>query len=125
MQLSFLLGGTLNNKLEEAIVNGFKKYDAGKLDWSLMPEEALEQVAKVLMFGKKYGAWNWLDNASQVEYSRYLNAIERHLKAYKRGANRDAESNLHHLAHVITNCLFLITYDSKEIGIDNRKKDLL
>lgn len=115
----------MNNKLEELIVNGFKKNDLGKLEWSLMPEEALEQVVKVLMFGKKYGAWNWLDNANQVEYSRFMDAIERHFKAYKRGANRDAESNLHHLAHVITNCLFLMTYDIKTIGIDNRKKDLL
>lgn len=125
MPLSFLLGGTLNNKLEEAIVNGFKKFDAGKPDWSLMPEEALEEVLNVLMLGKrKYSGWNWLDNADGVSLTRYYNALERHLKAAKRGQDLDPETNLLHLAHMACNCLFLITLHKRNLGVDDRRKDL-
>jgi hypothetical protein len=102
----------------------FKKDDAGKLRWDLIPEEAMEDVVKVLMYGARYGEWNWLDNADQVHFTRYLNAMERHFKAIKRGQDKDPESGRQHLSHIITNALFLSTYITKALGIDNRRKDL-
>ena len=37
-----------------------KKFDQGKLDWSLVPFKSLEGMVKVLMFGEqKYSRDNW------------------------------------------------------------------
>jgi Domain of unknown function (DUF5664) len=106
-------------------VDGFKKFDDGKLQWDMMPEAALEQVIKVFMLGqKKYGRWNWLDNAAEVSYTRYLNAMERHFKKFKRGQDFDEESGLPELAHLICNALMLLTYQLLKLGIDDRRKDL-
>lgn len=106
-------------------MSGFKKFDAGKLEWDMMPEEALEEVMKVLQFGaKKYGNWNWLDNADEVQYTRYMNAIERHFKKFKKGQDADEETGLPELAHVIVNCLFMLQYQCQGAGIDNRRKKL-
>lgn len=102
----------------------FKKNDMGKLEWEMMPEEALEEVMKVLQFGaNKYGKWNWLDNANEAEYTRIMNAIERHFKKFKKGQDLDEESSLPELAHVITNCLFLLQYQCLDVGVDNRRKN--
>lgn len=102
----------------------FKKFDGGKLEWEMMPEEALEEVMKVLQFGaNKYGKWNWLDNADEAEYTRIMNAIERHFKKFKKGQDLDEESSLRELAHIIVNCLFLLQFQCLNVGIDNRRKN--
>jgi hypothetical protein len=99
----------------------FKKYDSGKLEWDLLPENALNEVMKVIQYGKsKYGSHNWIENSEGVEWTRYSNALERHLKKFKSGIDYDEESNLYELAHVITNALFLLTYQIEELGNDNR-----
>jgi len=82
------------------------KYDSGKLNWSLMPFGALQEVVKVLEFGsKKYAPNNWqyVDNADE----RYWNAAMRHLIAYKTESETDSETGLSHLAHAICCMLFL------------------
>jgi hypothetical protein len=84
-----------------------KKFDEGKLEWDLIPIEALEEVVKVLMMGKeKYGKDNWkkVDNSK----SRYYNAGMRHRLSILKGESTDQESGLHHLAHSICNDLFLL-----------------
>ena len=95
---------------EETNTKGFQptgvKYDSGKLNWSLMPFGALQEVVKVLEFGsKKYAPNNWqyVDNADE----RYWNAAMRHLIAYKTEATNDSETGLSHLAHAICCMLFL------------------
>jgi len=122
---------SLKHNIEEAIANGaepkngtaFKKFDSEKANWHLMPEEALAEVLKVLEFGaKKYGDFNWLDNASKVDWTRYINALERHLKAFKQGADSDKDSGLLELAHIATNAIMLLTYQLNSLGVDNRRK---
>ena len=101
----------------------FIKFDGGKLRWDLMPEPALEEILKVLMSGAiNYGDWNWLDNHEDVKWSRYLNALERHLKAFKQGRDFDIESGYPELAHLACNALFLISYFIDKRGIDDRRK---
>lgn len=83
------------------------KFDTGKLDFTLLPWESLEEVVKVLEFGKaKYGRENWkkLDNFTP----RYLAAAFRHLVAMLRGEQVDHESGLLHSAHLACNVLFII-----------------
>lgn len=90
-----------------------QKHDDGKIDWTLLPWVELEQVALVMMHGmKKYNRDNWkkVKNARQ----RYRAALLRHVTAYEKGFVIDGESNLHHLAHAVCCCLFLMFFDRVE-----------
>lgn len=82
------------------------KFDSGKLRYGLIPPETLKALAEVLTFGaQKYAPNNWmlLDDG----HDRYLDALFRHLEAYRSGETYDPESHLHHLAHALTNVAFL------------------
>ena len=88
----------------------FKKNDEGKLQWSLMPFEHLEEVVRVLMKGaEKYGKDNW---KKCDDTNRYKDALMRHIVSYNKGEKNDHEDGLPHLAHAICNCLFLMYFDS-------------
>lgn len=83
------------------------KHDGGKLDYTLLPWDGLEEVVKVLEFGaKKYSRDNWrkVDSAD----TRYLAAAFRHLIAHNSGEVNDPESGLPHLAHAGCCVLFLL-----------------
>jgi hypothetical protein len=59
----------------------------------------MEQTAWVHKLGAdKYGAWNWRETG--VCASTYVNAILRHLNAWRDGEDLDPESGISHLAHV-------------------------
>lgn len=93
----------------------FKKNDEGKLEWSLLPFEQLEDVVRVLMNGaEKYSRDNW---KKCDDVNRYKDALMRHVVSYIEGEKFDKGKdgdNLHHLAHAICNCLFLLWFDKKE-----------
>lgn len=82
------------------------KFDTGKLQYSLIPPETLSALASVLTYGvQKYAPNNW----QLVEHgeTRYMDALFRHLEAFRAGETHDPESGLHHLSHVLTNVAFL------------------
>lgn len=88
------------------------KHDKGKLRYSLIPPEATEALASVLTFGAtKYApnSWQSVPNAKE----RYMDALYRHLEAYRSGETNDDDSGLNHLWHAITNLAFLIHFDRK------------
>lgn len=86
------------------------KYDAGKLDWSLIPWDSVEEILKVLEFGKqKYSSWNWATGEG-FKYTRVFNSLVRHLFAWIRGEDVDPESGLSHLAHAGCNIFFLLYF---------------
>jgi hypothetical protein len=86
------------------------KADAGKLDWSMLPIDSLEEIMKVLEFGKtKYSAWNW-SSGEGFKYTRVFNALVRHLFAWVRGEDKDPETGLSHIAHAGCNVLFLLHF---------------
>lgn len=96
------------------------KYDSEKTRLELLPTEALEEIAKVLAFGaKKYNDWNW---AKGMSWSRVIGAALRHLFAWGRGESRDVESGLSHLSHCGCCILFLLSYELKGLGTDDRPK---
>lgn len=101
------------NKKEE---KQFIKNDNGKLQWSLMPFEQLEDVVRVLMYGaKKYERDNW---KKCDDINRYKDSLMRHVTAYLEGNKFDngpGGDNLHHLAHAICNCLFILYFDKGDI----------
>lgn len=88
------------------------KYDTGKLLFSLIPPETTRALAQVLTFGaQKYAPNNWqlIENGKD----RYLDALFRHLDAYRSGEALDPESGLSHLSHALTNVAFLHYLDLK------------
>lgn len=90
-----------------------KKYDAGKVQYTLIPPNALREVAEALTYGaKKYSPYNWVN----VESSRYLAAAYRHLEQFRMGKKVDLESGLQHISHAITSLLFLLERDLAENG---------
>lgn len=92
-----------------------KKYDTGKLRWDLLPFEEVEDVVRVMTFGAaKYDPNNW----QLVEGARwrYLAAAFRHLVAWIKGERLDSETGLPHLAHAVTNLLFLAWFDRHGSG---------
>jgi len=81
------------------------KYDEGKANFSLIPPETLEEIAKVFTFGaKKYGEYNW---QHVKPHQRYEAAAMRHIIADKKGEKLDPESGLTHLSHAITSLIML------------------
>lgn len=99
------------------------KFDADKLDWSLLPIDAVEEIIKVLEFGKvKYAAWNWSSNGG-FKYTRVFSALIRHLFAWMRGEDNDPETGLSHIAHAGCNILFLLHFivnKDKYVNNDDR-----
>ena len=89
------------------------KFDTGKLRYSLIPTETTTALAEVLTFGAaKYAPNNWqlVENGQE----RYLDALYRHLEAYRSGEYLDPESGLPHLNHVLCNAAFLQYLTQKE-----------
>jgi hypothetical protein len=86
----------------------FTKYDAGKLDYSLVPPEVEEMLVEVLMHGaEKYSKNNWM---TCEDTSRYYNAARRHMEDWRKGNvydNGEDGSGLTHLAHALCNLMFL------------------
>ena len=90
------------------------KFDSDKVKYSLLPPYALQEAARNLTEGlKKYtvrGNWKLVKNARE----RYLDALYRHLEAYRRGEKIDSESSakdMQHLAAVVVNAMFLLEFD--------------
>ena len=77
----------------------------------LIPPEAIEALAQVLGFGAtKYEPRNW---ESGLHYSRVFAAAMRHLWAWWRGEDKDAETGFCHLDHALTCVAFLVSYERR------------
>lgn len=88
-----------------------KKFDTDKIQYDLIDQYALEDMAKVLTFGaSKYGRYNW----KGVEECRYQAALMRHFESYRKGEKSDSESGVSHLAHVLVNAMFLYCFEKEE-----------
>ena len=90
------------------------KFDDGKLMYSLIPPESTKELAKVLTFGaNKYtpGGWKDVPNAR----TRYMDALFRHLDAWRMGETYDEESGLNHLSHALTNLNFLVYFEQQDL----------
>lgn len=84
------------------------KFDLGKTKYSLVPPRALEGVAQVFTFGaNKYSAnsWQLIDDRS-----RYVDALIRHIEAFRMGETHDHDSGIQHMAHVATNAMILFEF---------------
>lgn len=86
-----------------------KKFDQEKPDMSLLSPFALEEIAKVMTYGKqKYGANNWRDG---LAFSRLIAAVLRHINSYQKGEMVDPETNLSHIAHASCGLMMLLEFE--------------
>lgn len=97
-----------------------RKYDANKTPYELIPFDALESVAEVLRYGaEKYSPRNW---ERGFHWSRVFSSTLRHLFAFFRGEDTDAETGHSHLAHAATNIFFLLAFQLRGTGTDDRQE---
>jgi hypothetical protein len=104
----------------EIVTERAKKFDSVKLPIQLIPPEALVSMAQVLAFGihgKGYEANNWLLG---MDWSRLFGATNRHLWSWYSRTPHDRESGLSELKHAQTGINFLITYEERGLGKDDR-----
>jgi hypothetical protein len=88
------------------------KFDAGKLDYTLLEPFFLQEMAKIMTLGEKNhpkvgGEPSW----RLVEQEAYLKALLRHIQAYRLGERVDQEMGTKHLAHAAVNAMFVMYFD--------------
>jgi hypothetical protein len=94
------------------------KNDRLKLRLDLVPILPLVEIAKVLTKGaEKYADRNW---EKGFVYSRPYAASLRHLFSWWNGESIDYEFNISHLAHACCNLLFLLEFELRHTGTDDR-----
>jgi len=96
------------------------KNDQGKLPYELLPSDAVEGILEVLRYGAgKYAPRNW---ELGMQWHRPFGALMRHMWAWWRNENngKDPETGFSHLWHAGCCILFLIAYEMRSIGEDNR-----
>lgn len=105
------------------------KYDKGKARLELLPPELLFATAEVLTFGaNKYADRNW---ELGMKWSRVFGACMRHLWSWWAGNKEkttisflfgplDSETGFSHLWHAAACLSFLIAYEERKTGEDDR-----
>lgn len=102
------------------IDGGGERKNTGKLPMELIPSSALIGLAEVLQEGaKKYAPRNW---ERGMKWSICYACILRHLLKWFMGEDKDPETGLSHLKHVLCNVAFLLEYETTFPDGDDRPK---
>jgi len=97
-----------------------KKFDDNKVRLDLVPPDALYAIADILTVGAvKYGDRNW---EKGMRWGRVYAALLRHLFLWWSGNESDLETGRSHLHHAGCCIMFLISYECRSVGEDDRKK---
>ena len=105
-----------------------KKFDEGKVRMDLIPPELLFAVGRILTYGAdKYGDRHW---EKGMRWSRVFAAMMRHMWAWWGGkgpttksflfGELDDETSYSHLWHASACISFLIAYEERGVGEDDR-----
>lgn len=95
-----------------------RKDDGGKDPWDLLPWDAVRCIVRVFDFGaRKYAPRNW---EKGMAWSRCYSALMRHMTAWWEGERQDPETGMSHLWHAGCCILFLIAYELRGVGGDDR-----
>lgn len=98
--------------------NGGLKNDQEKDPWQLVPWDAVRAVTKVLAFGaNKYAPRNW---ERGMDWDRLFRATIEHMTTWFEKGKADPETGFSHLWHAGCCIMFLIAYELRGIGRDNR-----
>lgn len=96
------------------------KKDQGKNRLDLWPPDAFLAIGRVLTFGStKYADRNW---ERGMAWGRVYAALQRHLNAWWGGEPKDIESGYSHLWHAGSCLVFLISYELRGVGKDDRPR---
>ena len=94
------------------------KHDQDKPRLELIPPELLLLTGEVLTLGaEKYTPRNW---EKGMAWGRIYGALQRHLTAWWAGEDCDPETGKTHLAHASCCIAFLLAYEARSIGTDDR-----
>ncbi len=94
------------------------KHDGGKPDYTLIPKEAKDAMARAFAYGAaKYGRGNYKGG---IEYLRLVAACERHLTAWVSGEDIDPESGNNHIDHALASLAMLAYHVTNNPALDNR-----
>lgn len=97
-----------------------KKFDQEKPDLSLIAYCAEVALARAMMYGaKKYGRYNYTKGH---KVSQLVAAMKRHISLYMNGEEADTESGVHHLGHVMANCMMILHQTELGTSTDDRHK---
>jgi len=95
------------------------RFSEGKVRHDLIPPWVIDEIAKVYTYGtKKYDDDNWRKGLKWKKL--VVGPLQRHLNKWLRGEKIDEESNCHHLAMVIWQCIALMIYEKYSLGQDDR-----
>lgn len=125
-----------------------RKERRGKLRYDLMPPRSFEKIVEVLTYGaekytvygdctcnlpntghaascqshkvKSKGDNNWklVDNPIDTYYA----AAMRHLQKFRLGESTDPDSGIHHIAHAITDLIFLLEFEEDRMSREGTKE---
>ena len=107
-----------------------RKFDDDKDRIDLFPPEAIFAISRVLTFGaRKYSARNW---EAGMKWGRVFGALMRHMWAWWGGqgpttksflfGDLDEETEMSHLWHAGCCIVFLIAFEERGVGEDDRLK---
>jgi hypothetical protein len=103
---------------EKLLEEGGHKDDTGKIRLELVPPELLLAVGDILTFGaEKYADRNW---EAGMSWGRVFGALMRHMWAWWAGEKMDQETGRSHLWHAGCCIAFLIAYEERNVGTDDR-----
>lgn len=107
------------------------KADRTKPRLGLVSKVFIWAIAKILtdaatkldpVTGKpKYGLHNWRNG---LEWSCPYDALQRHLTAWWDGEDIDPDSGMSHLWHASCELMFLVEYEVKGVGKDDRYRNV-
>jgi hypothetical protein len=96
------------------------KKDFGKTRFSLVPREAYRALAELYTLGAaKYSPRGW---ESGMDWSRIMDALERHYNAWVEGQTHDPIDGQHHLIAVAWCAFALFSYELWGVGTDDRPR---
>lgn len=108
----------LGEVVKDLVEGGGVKDDSGKPRLDLIAPELLFALGEILDFGaEKYEERNWEKGMS---WGRVYAALQRHLWAWWNGEDNDAETGKSHLWHSACCLMFLLAYEQRKVGVDDR-----
>lgn len=94
------------------------RYNEGKPRFDLIDPTAMRMLAEVLTYGaNKYAAHNW---RTGLPYSNCIASLGRHFQAFMAGEDKDPESGLPHIGHILCNAMFLGYFSVHRTDLDDR-----
>lgn len=105
-------------RVNELQIKEATKFDNDKVRLDLIPPEFVTALGTILTFGaKKYAPRNW---EKGMDWGRVYASLQRHLNAWWGGEKLDPETGKSHLWHAACNICFLVVYEIRGVGNDDR-----